>query len=260
MLVCALHVHAFVLNSSEHSGSQLCSSKQPSVAQLNPFPSHPHPPPLFLARQKDSCALQRAMFWVVEQGARPAQQLRLCIYISWLFHLFHWLWSDLYSCFTPWLSSDHFEFGFKFDSVVQDVCLRCRLYDLVWNGAVVCCLLLAQSLLLLAPYKHHHLLSVSAWGAASHLEHWKCENSPCFISARCRKGKTGLNVGRQQNRKAHYAPDLSELWREAVVWLEGFGPLHRSWICICYSGANNKAREVLNNLKDLVSLWTGYCL
>lgn len=81
MLVGALHVHAFVLNSSEHSGSQLRSSKQPSVAQLNPFPSHPHPPPLFLARQKDSCALQRAMFWVVEQGARPAQQLRLCIYI-----------------------------------------------------------------------------------------------------------------------------------------------------------------------------------
>lgn len=86
MLVCALHVHAFVLNSSEHSGSQLRSSKQPSVAQLNPFPSHPHPPPLFLVRQKDSCALQRAMFWVVEQGARPAQQLRLCIYIIWLFH------------------------------------------------------------------------------------------------------------------------------------------------------------------------------
>lgn len=81
MPMCALHVHAFVLNSSEHSGSQLRSSKQPSVAQLNPFPSHPYPPPLFLVRQKDSCALQRAMFWVVEQGARPAQQLRLCIYI-----------------------------------------------------------------------------------------------------------------------------------------------------------------------------------
>lgn len=94
-----VHVHASVLESSEHSGSQLRPSQQPSVAQLNP---HPH---LQLSSQcqRDSCALQRAMFWVLEQGGRPRQQLPLSIYTISVIpasHL-HLAWSDLDLCFTP---------------------------------------------------------------------------------------------------------------------------------------------------------------
>lgn len=45
--------------------------------------------------------------------------------------------------------------------------------------------------------------------------------------------------------KKHVTLQISQIivWHEAVVWLEGFGPLHRSWKYICYSGANGRQLE-----------------
>lgn len=169
------------------------------------------------------------------------------------FPLLHWLWSDLYSCFAPWLCSDHFEFGFMFDRFVRDVC------QTTWPG-LECCwgqlpVIGSASPLLLAPHKHHHLLSVSAWGAAGYLEHWICvDNSPCPSSARCRNDKKGQNLGRQKIKK-HITLQISPIivWREAVVRLEGFGPLHSSWKYICYSGAKGRQLE-----RSYMIWWIGW--
>lgn len=121
LMLVRVHVRARVLESSEHSGSQLRSSQQPSVAQLNPYTHTPHPLlQLCSWCQRDSCALQWAMFWVQEEGGRPRQQLPLSIYTISVIpasHL-HLPWSDLDLCFTPFplspqpslLSLSHFSF------------------------------------------------------------------------------------------------------------------------------------------------------
>lgn len=98
--VCVFHVHAVCLTAV----STLAASCAPPSNPLSPSwtPSHPYPH-LCSRCQRDSCALQRAMFWVLEQGGRPRQQLPLSIYTFSVIpasHL-HLPWSDLDFCFTP---------------------------------------------------------------------------------------------------------------------------------------------------------------
>lgn len=100
LLMCVLHVHAVCLTAV----STLAASCAPPSNPLSPSwtPSHPYPHLCSLC-QRDSCALQRAMFWVLEQGGRPMQQLPLSIYTFSIIpasHL-HLPWSDLDFCFTP---------------------------------------------------------------------------------------------------------------------------------------------------------------
>lgn len=111
--VCAC-ICACVLPSSERSGCQLRPSQQPSVAQLNPRSTPAPHLQLCSRRQRDSCAPQRAMFWVLEQEGRPRQQLPLSIYIISVIpasHL-HLPRSDLGLCFTAFhlssLALSHF--------------------------------------------------------------------------------------------------------------------------------------------------------
>lgn len=254
MLVCAFHAHAFMLDSSEHSGSQLRSSKQPSVTQLNPFPPHPQPPPLFLSCQRGSCALQWAMFWVAEQGARPAQQLPLCIYIICFFHLLFSIDCGLIWTHGPCLASCHFDCGFEFDDVVWDVWHCCRRHDLVWNVAVVL-LFLAQPLLPLAPHKRHLLLSVSAWGAARHLERWMCVNSPSLSSARCREGRRGKMKARSKSESTSRSTTLKYLFgMRVVVWCDCKVLVHFSGKDYSFATLVEMAQAAQEVLKDLVEL------
>lgn len=224
-----------MLDSSEHSGSQLRSSKQPSVTQLNPFPPQPQPPPLFLSCQRGSCALQWAMFWVAEQGARPAQQLPLCIYIIWFFHLLFsidcgLIWTGLMSLwlwFWIWWCS-----------------LRClTLLQTTWPGLECCCGLPVfgsasppvGSTQAPPPPLSFCLRSSQPPGALDVCK--QPQPQLCQVQGR----QKGQNEGTQQIRK-HITLHNSQIfvWHEGggVVWLQGFGPLLRKRLFICYIGWN----------------------
>lgn len=79
MCVC-IYIHACVLEVSEHSGSQLRPSQQPSVTQLN-LPSSSSPLPSKSARgARGTHVPQRTVFWVLNQGDGPRQQLPFSFY------------------------------------------------------------------------------------------------------------------------------------------------------------------------------------
>lgn len=130
---------------------------------------------------------------------------------------------------------------------IWSLCARCLSDDMTWFGMLLgsaACYWLSLSSPVGSTQESPPPLSFCLRRAASYLEHWICVNSPCPGSARCRNGKKGQNVGRQQIKK-HITLQISQIivWHEAVVRLEGFGPLHRSWKHICYSGANGRQLE-----------------
>lgn len=58
------------------------------------------------------------------------------------------------------------------------------------------------------------------------------------------EGQKGPSEGRQQIRKPvtlHNSQIF--VWHEAVVWLEGFAPLHRKRIFMCFVGSDGTGRS-----------------
>lgn len=90
LMLVRVHVRARVLESSEHSGSQLRSSQQPSVAQLNPYTHTPPPPPtLFMVPEGLMCTAVGHVLGT--RGRRQAKAAAAPL------HLYHLCYSSLSS-------------------------------------------------------------------------------------------------------------------------------------------------------------------
>lgn len=211
----------------------LAASCAPPSNPLSPSWAPPHLQ-LRSRCQRDSCAPQRAVFWVLEQGGRPRQQLPLCIYIISVIPstVRHGLvFPCVSSVLTP-LCLPHFQLSAQSQEQIP-----MWSYNGDWAWGVWWCSRLEGLVWIVCDHQHHvgsalcscwlHASAASScsspspclpqWPATWSV--WCVQTAPDPGYTRCSRGRKGAKWRQGANHKAHHAPDLTpEAFPRLGVW------------------------------------------